>query len=380
MSRDCVEKIQMLDMDAQHREIGAAIEQAAIKVLRSGRHILGPETVALEKSLAYLCKVPHAVGVSSGSDALLMALMALDIGAGDEVITTTYSFFATGGAIARTGATPRFADILPETFNLDPDSVQAAITPATKAIILVHLFGQCASMNRFQAIAKTHGVALVEDAAQSIGSSFEITPGDPEPAGSMGDIGCFSFFPSKNLGCAGDGGLVTTGSQRLHEKLKRLRNHGAYPRYHHTMIGGNFRLDEIQAAILSAKLTRLETWTEARQANAGLLKEGLRPQQDRGLLELPGKDPQSEHVYNQFTVVLNIDRTKVTEILDSAGIGWAVYYPLCLHLQQCFGYLGGRKGDCPVAERISNKALSLPIHPWLTREHVDRIIETFNRF
>lgn len=362
--------VPMMDMRAQHRETGEAVETAAINVLRSGRHIMGPHVRRLEQELAALCDTQHAVGVSSGTDALLMALMAIGAGPGDEVITTTYSFFATGGAIARTGATPRFVDIDPDTFNIDPERVQAAITPATKAIIAVHLFGQCAAMDRIAEMAARHQITVLEDAAQAIGATY-----DGRMAGSMGDIGCFSFFPSKNLGAAGDGGLVTTSDFDMARTLRRLRDHGAHPKYHHALIGGNFRLDEIQAAILLAKLDYLNAWTEARRNNAKTLTAGLERAQRLGVVRLPVTDARCGHVFNQFTVLAECGRDRLTDALDRAGIGWAVYYPVCLHLQECFADLGGAAGDCPVAEATSRKALSLPIHPWLTPDQIDRIVK-----
>ncbi|HOA12957.1 MAG TPA: DegT/DnrJ/EryC1/StrS family aminotransferase [Myxococcota bacterium] len=358
-------KVPLLDPTIQHRNIGADIEAAAIKVLRSGRYILGPAVSELEIALSAYCGVNHAIGVSSGTDALLMALMALGIGPGDEVVTTTYSFFATAGAISRVGAIPRFADIVPGTFNLDPDALEAAITPKTAAVIVVHLFGQCADMDRIDQIARTRGIPVIEDAAQAIGAEWH-----GRRAGSMGTVGCFSFFPSKNLGAAGDGGLVTTNDEALAERLRRLRNHGSQPRYFHALVGGNFRLDEIQAAILLAKLDHLDTWTSERQMNAATYERLLRPAEEAGMLRLPRAASGSRHVWNQYTLTIPDRRQEVIDRLDAAGIGWAIYYPLCLHLQECFVDLGGRHGDCPQAELTSATALSIPIFPGLSRSQL----------
>lgn len=353
-------KVPLLDPTIQHSRIGTEIEAAAIEVLRSGRYILGPAVSRLESALATYCGVSHAIGVSSGTDALLMALMALGIGPGDEVLTTTYSFFATAGAIDRVGAVPRFADIEPDSFNMDPAALEAAITDKTAAIIVVHLFGQCADMDRIGEIARNRDIPLIEDAAQAIGAEWR-----GRRAGSMGTIGCFSFFPSKNLGAAGDGGLVTTSDDMLAERLRRLRNHGSNPRYFHAMVGGNFRLDEIQAAILLAKLEYLDTWTSERQMNAATYERLLRPAEEAGLLRLPRAAAGCRHVWNQFTLTIPDGRHEVTKRLDAAGVGWAIYYPLCLHLQECFAPLGGMPGDCPRAEFASASALSIPVFPGL---------------
>jgi len=363
--------VPMLDLQAQYAAIGDRIESAVVEVLRSGRYILGPRVSALEEACARYCEVPFAVGVSSGTDALLMALMALEIGPGDEVVTTTFSFFATAGAIERVGARPVFVDIEAGTFNIDPAGVRAAITPRTRAIIVVHLFGQCADMGPLLDIAAGHGIAVIEDAAQSIGARR-----DGRAAGSMGTIGCFSFFPSKNLGAAGDGGLVTTSDPGLAERLRILRDHGAKPRYFHHVVGGNFRLDEIQAAILLVKLEYLDGWIASRQANAARYMELLEPAAAAGRLALPVESPGGRHVWNQFTVRLPDNRALVAVALDDAGIGHAVYYPRCLHQQDCFAGLGGQVGDCPVAERATAEVLSIPVYPELSGGAISAVADT----
>ena len=362
--------VPMLDLQAQYAAIGGRIENAVIEVLRSGRYILGPRVAELEDACARYCEVPFAVGVSSGTDALLMALMALEIGPGDEVITTTFSFFATAGAIHRVGARPVFVDIKAGSFNIDPAGVQAAITPRTRAIIAVHLFGQCAEMGPLLEIASRSGIVVIEDAAQSIGARR-----DRKVAGSTGTIGCFSFFPSKNLGAAGDGGLVTTSDPDLAERLRALRDHGAKPRYFHHVVGGNFRLDEIQAAILLVKLEYLDGWISARQANAARYIELLGPASAAGRLVLPVADAGTRHVWNQFTLRLPGMRDQVASVLDGAGIGHAVYYPRCLHQQECFAGLGGQAGDCPVAERAANEVLSIPVYPELSADAISMVAD-----
>jgi len=354
--------VPLLDLAAQNDPLRPAIDAALKAVIDSGRFILGPEVGALEEACASYCGAPHALGVSSGTDALVLALMGLDVGPGDEVITTPFTFFATGGAIARVGATPVFVDIDPDTFNLDPAAVAAAITPRTRAIMPVHLFGQCADMDPLLALAERHGLAIVEDAAQAIGAEHQ-----GRRAGSMGAVGCFSFFPSKNLGGFGDGGLVSVTDQALFDKLKKLRNHGAAPKYYHALIGGNFRLDTLQAAVVGVKLPHLDGWTAARQANAAWYKAALAEDEAAGRLRLPVEAPGRRHIWNQFTIrIPGGRRDAVKAALDAHGVGCEIYYPLPLHRQACFAHLGYAEGSLPQAEAAAREVLSIPIYPELS--------------
>jgi dTDP-4-amino-4,6-dideoxygalactose transaminase len=359
-------KVPLLDLKAQHATIREEVLTAAAEVLDSQVCIGGPKVAELEKRIASLSGCAHAVGVSSGTDALLATLMALEIGPGDEVITTPFTFFATAGSIARTGATPVFVDIDPCTFNIDPKLIPAAITPRTRAIMPVHLFGQAAEMGLIVRIARERGLYVIEDAAQAIGASHY-----GQPAGSMGTAGCFSFFPSKNLGGAGDGGMVVTNDGALYERLMLMRNHGAKPKYYHQFIGGNFRLDAIQAAILLVKLRYLEEWSEARRANARAYNEAFRGSHAHP----PSIRPYNLSVFNQY-VIRTQRRDELMHRLKLEGIGCEIYYPLPLHLQECFGCLGYREGDCPEAERAAMEALALPIYPELPEEERAFVIET----
>jgi dTDP-4-amino-4,6-dideoxygalactose transaminase len=352
--------VPLLDLTAQYRELRDEIEAAVQAVFASQRFILGPEVEAFEAEAAAYCGCPYAIGVSSGSDALLMALMAEGIGPGDEVITSPYTFFATGGAIWRTGATPVFVDICPTTFNLCPKHLEVAVTDFTRAVIPVHLYGQVAEMDRILAFAREHDLVVIEDAAQAIGAEA-----GGQRAGSFGDYGCFSFFPSKNLGGAGDGGLVTCRDEAKADTLRKLRNHGMDPKYYHALVGGNFRLDALQAAVLRVKLRHLDDWTARRQANAARYRTlftdaGLSP----GLVVLP-KEEQSRHVYNQFVIRVP-DRDRVRDHLLSVGVGCEIYYPVPLHRQECFDSLGYADGSLPESERAARETLALPIYPELT--------------
>jgi dTDP-4-amino-4,6-dideoxygalactose transaminase len=361
------EKIPLLDLAAQngplHEEIRAAFERVA----RSNHFILGPEVDAFEREVAGRLGVAHAVGVSSGTDALLAALMAFGVGAGDEVITTAFSFFATAGTIARVGATPVFVDIDPVTFNLDPSRVAAAITPRTRALMPVHLFGQACDMLALRAIAGPRAIPIIEDAAQAIGAES-----NAGTIGGAGAIGCFSFFPSKNLGAFGDAGLCTTDDPKLAADLKLLRAHGAKPKYFHARIGGNFRLDALQAAILRVKLPHLDRWTAGRRANAerfdALFAEAKLPPE---VLRTPRR-VQESHIYNQY-VIRTPRRDELRGHLESRGIATEIYYPLGLHLQQCFAHLGHRPGSLPETERATAEALALPIFPELGEARLSRI-------
>ena len=360
--------VPLLDLQAQYRPLRDELLAAITRVCDSQRFIMGPEVEGLERELERTLEVSHAVAVSSGTDAILAVLMALGIGPGDEVITPTFSFFATAGCVARVGATPRLVDIDPDTCNVDPDGVRALISEKTKAIIPVHLYGQMADMDAMTAIAAEHGIPVIEDACQAIGARQR-----GRQAGTFGLAGCFSFFPSKNLGAFGDAGLVTTNDAALAHELRLLRNHGAEPKYFHHRIGGNFRLDALQAAVLRVKLPHLERWTEARRENArrydalvaacGLDRHVTRPVEKRGF----------RHIFNQYVVRVP-DRDRVRARLTDEGIGTEVYYPVPFHLQQCFASLGHRRGDFPRAEAAAVSTLALPIYGELTLEQQQAVV------
>lgn len=368
--------VPLLDLKAQYATIREEIRAAVDGVLESQQCILGPAVTECEAKLAPYCGCPHAVTVSSGSDALLISLMAENVGPGDEVITTPYTFFATGGAIARIGAKPVFVDIDPRTYNIDPARIEAKITKNTKAIMPVHLYGQCAEMDQILAIAERHKIPVIEDAAQAIGAEYK-----GRRAGSMGRYGCFSFFPSKNLGAAGDGGMVTTQDAAVAERLRILRVHGSKPKYYHAIIGGNFRFDALQAAIVGVKLGHLDSWTAGRQANAaryrrlfdaaGLTKEGL--------VQLPYEAPGGRHIYNQF-VIRVARRNELQAYLKEQKIGNEVYYPVPLHIQQCFAYLGYREGDFPESEKAARETLALPIYPELSDHQAQWVVDRIAAF
>jgi dTDP-4-amino-4,6-dideoxygalactose transaminase len=353
--------IPLLDLKAQYAAIREEIHEALDRVMESQQFILGPEVEAFEKEIAEYCGCRHAIGVSSGTDALLVVLMALDVGAGDEVITPAYSFFATAGAIARLGAKPVFVDIDPATFNLDPALIASKITTKTRAILPVHLFGQMAEMEEILAIAAKHKLPVIEDAAQAIGAER-----DGKRAGSVGDAGCLSFFPTKNLGAFGDAGMVTTNDATLAERVRMLRMHGFRSRYVNELLGGNFRLDAMQAAVLRVKLRYLDQWTEARRRNAAEYRK-LLPKDVVLPLEKPGR-----HIYNQF-VIRSRRRDRLMEGLKGEGIGCEVYYPLPSHLQPCFAGLGYKAGDFPVSEEAARESLALPIYPELPLDMLRRV-------
>lgn len=363
-------KVPLLDLTTQYGSIRDEIEAALVPVLASQRFILGPVVEACEEAVASYCGSRHGVGVSSGTDALLVALMAEGIGPGDEVITTPYSFFATAGVIARVGATPVFADIDPVTLNIDPGRIAARVTPRTRAVIPVHIFGQMAEMEPVMETAEAHGLVVIEDAAQAIGAEH-----GGRRAGSTGHYGCFSFFPTKNLGGFGDGGMVVTDDPARARMMRTLRVHGEGARYHHRIVGGNFRLDALQAAVIRAKLPHLDGWSEARRANAArygrLLGDfaGEHP----SLLRLPAT-VTDRHVFNQY-VVRVADRDLVREELGAAGIGTAIYYPVPLHLQECFSRLGYSKCDLPESEQAAERALALPVYPELEGAQIDHVAE-----
>jgi dTDP-4-amino-4,6-dideoxygalactose transaminase len=333
---------------------------------------MGPEIAGLEHEMAAMLGVRHAVAVSSGTDALLLALMALDIKAGDEVVTPTYSFFATAGAVARLGATPVLVDIDESTFNMDPAKLAAAITPKTRAIVPVHLFGQSAEMEAILNIAAK--IPVVEDAAQAIGATYK-----SQPLGGLGAFGCFSFFPSKNLGAFGDAGLVTTNDEALAKKARLLRTHGMEPRYYHRLVGANFRMDALQAAILRVKAPHLAGWTAARRANADRYRTLFRDAGVTDRVRMPAAAPDRHHIYNQFVIRVP-DRDGLKKHLDAAGIGNEIYYPVPFHLQPCFAYLGHHAGDFPKAERAAQESLAIPIYSELTLSQQETVVNAVAAF
>jgi len=370
-----VNKVPLLNIPATFPQIWNDAEQEISDVVRSGYFILGPKVAELEKQVAAYCQVPYAVGVSSGTDALLLALMAADIGPGDEVITSTYTFFATAGSIVRTGAKPVLVDIDPVTFNMNIEQTKAAITPNTKAIMPVHLYGQCVDMTPLQDLAKQHKLYIIEDACQAIGSEFK-----GQRAGGLGDIGCFSFFPTKNLGGFGDAGMVTTRSMELYEKMKVLRVHGMEPKYYHKLVGGNFRIDALQAGILLAKLPHLEGWVSDRRANAQRYHDLFQKAGLTDHLTLP-KEIFPRHVYNQYIVrVANGKRDALREYLNSQNVACEIYYPVSLHQQECFENLGHKQGDFPEAEKASAETLALPVANEVTAEQQEYAVEKAKSF
>jgi dTDP-4-amino-4,6-dideoxygalactose transaminase len=369
-------KIPLLDLNAQYRSIERDIQAAVSRVLATQQFILGPEVRELEREIAGYCQCSEGIGCASGSDALLLALMACGVGPGDEVITTPFSFFATAGSVARLGAKTIFVDIDEMTFNIAPNLIERAITKKTKVIMPVHLFGLCAEMDRINELAEANKVPVIEDAAQAIGAEYQ-----QKRAGSLGLIGCFSFYPTKNLGGAGDGGMLTTGDADVAQTLRDLRSHGARKKYYHDHVGINSRLDSLQAAILRVKLPYLDRWSEARRLNAkkyrALFKE--RGSSIANNVRLPAESSSAHHVYNQF-VIRAKDRDNLRSFLAERGIGTEVYYPLPLHLQACFKDLGQRAGDFPEAERAAEEALAIPIYPELDESSQRRVVDTVSLF
>jgi dTDP-4-amino-4,6-dideoxygalactose transaminase len=352
--------VPLLDLKAQYADIRTDVDDAVRRVMESCHFIGGPEVKALEEEVGRYSQTAHAVACASGTDALLLAMWALGIGPGDEVITSAYSFFASAGTIANNGATPVFVDIDPRTYNLDPHRLEAAFTPRTKAVVAVSLYGQCADLPAIKAICDKHQVWLIEDAAQSIGSEWE-----GKRSGSMCDYGTFSFFPSKNLGGAGDGGMIVTQNEEYAARARLLCNHGAQPKYYHSLVGTNSRLDALQAAILRVKLRHLDRWSEGRARNAALynqLFEGSR-------VGRPYHDPRTRHIYNQYIIRVP-DRDGCRKHLQDRGVGTEVYYPVPLHLQKCFASLGHKPGDMPNSEAAALETLALPIYPELTEEQI----------
>ena len=394
--------VPLLDLKAQYATIRDEVRAAVDGVLESQMCILGATVADLEASLAAYCGCTHAVAVSSGSDALLISLMCENVGPGDEVITTPYTFFATAGAIARLGAKPVFVDIDPRTYNIDPAGIKAKITKNTKTILPVHLYGQCAEMDPIMEVADRHGIPVIEDAAQAIGAEHQ-----GRRAGSIGRYGCFSFFPSKNLGAAGDGGLVTTNDPTVAERLRVLRMHGSKPKYYHAIVGGNFRCDALQAAIVAVKLRHLDGWTAGRQSNAARYRRlfeaadlvlpspagkgagetdlpspsgrGAGGEGGMGLVQLPYEVPGNRHIYNQFVIRVP-RRDELQAYLKEQKIGNEIYYPIPLHLQQCFAELGHRQGDFPESETAAQQTLALPIYPELSDRQAEWVVECIQQF
>jgi dTDP-4-amino-4,6-dideoxygalactose transaminase len=367
-------KVPLLDLHAQYLPLREEILAAIERVCDSQRFIMGPEITALEDEMARMLGVRHAIAVSSGTDSLLLALMALDIKPGDEVVTSTYSFFATAGAVARLGARPVLVDIDDTTFNIDPALVEAAITPRTKAMIPVHLFGLGADMDPLLDIASRRNIPVVEDAAQAIGATYK-----SRPLGGLGAFGCFSFFPSKNLGAFGDAGLLTTNDNALDKRARLMRTHGMEPKYYHHLVGANFRMDALQAAVLRVKAPHLPAWTAGRRANAQRYRAlftdaGL---QDR--VALPLEPADRLHIFNQF-VIRAADREGLKQHLGERGIGTEIYYPVPFHLQPCFSYLGHRRGDFPRAERAAADSLALPIYGELTTAQQEAVVGAIGDF
>ncbi|MFH1943640.1 MAG: DegT/DnrJ/EryC1/StrS family aminotransferase [bacterium] len=373
--------VPLLDLKAQYVKIKDEVRASIDEVCESQYFILGPKVQHLEERIAEYSEAKYGVGVSSGTDALLISLMAIDIMPGDEVITTPFTFFATGGVISRLGAKPVFVDIDPITFNIDASLIEQAITLKTKAIMPVHLFGQVADMDSIMAVAAKHKLFVIEDAAQSIGSEYK-----GKRAGSIGHLGCFSFFPSKNLGGFGDGGMVVTNDPDLHQKLKILRVHGSKPKYYHKFIGGNFRLDALQAAILDVKLNYLDDWSAGRRRNADYYDEAFKASGliEKGFVTTPNPvykntGDKNYHIYNQFTLRAK-DRDSLRSHMKEFGIGAEIYYPVPLHVQECYADLGYKAGDMPQSEKAAAEVISIPIYPELTTEQKEYVVETIIAF
>ncbi len=383
-------KVPLLDLKPQYQALKADLDAALLKVAASQHFILGPAVKELEGKVAAYSGAKHGLGLSSGTDALLIALMAYDLGPGDEVLTTPYTFFATGGTIARVGARPVFIDIDPETFNLRPDLIEQFLEKdcerradqvynrrtggRVRAIMPVHLYGQCADMEAFGKLAKRFGLALIEDAAQAIGSEC---PGGKRAAG-IGDIGCLSFFPTKNLGAFGDAGMVVTNDDAIAAKLRILRVHGGEPKYYHAIIGGNFRIDEIQAAVLNVKFGHLDDWTRGRQRNAAYYDRAFAAAGTAQVVT-PTARPGYRHIYNQYVIRVP-DRDRLRAYLGEQGIGTEIYYPVPLHMQKCFAYLGYKPEDCPESAKAAGDTLALPIYPELAEAQLQYVVETVTGF
>jgi dTDP-4-amino-4,6-dideoxygalactose transaminase len=366
--------VPLLDLQAQYRPLRDELLAAMTRVADSQRFIMGPEIQALESELSALLGVEHAITVSSGTDALLLALMTLGVGPGDDVVTPTYSFFATAGAIVRLGARPVLVDIDPATFNVDPAAVARAITPRTKAVLPVHLFGLAADLDPIADATRAAGVPIIEDAAQAIGATYKT-----RSVGGIGALGCFSFFPSKNLGAFGDAGLVTTRDASLAKRARLLRTHGMEPKYYHHVVGANFRMDALQAAVLRVKAPHLAGWTEARRRNAARYRAMFHEAGLDGLVALPAEPPDRLHIFNQF-VIRTRERDALKRHLDARGIGTEIYYPVPFHLQSCFADLGHCRGDFPEAERAADESLAIPIYGELTASQQEEVVDAIALF
>ena len=367
-------RVPLLDIPASYETILQDVKKNIDQVIQSGRFVLGPIVEELEEKIATYCKTKYAVGVSSGTDALLISLMAAGVGEGDEVITTPFTFFATAGSISRLGARPVFVDIESDTFNIDPSQIEKSITDKTRAIIPVHLYGQSANMNPILELAQRNNLVVIEDAAQAIGSEYE-----GRRTGSMGNYGCFSFFPTKNLGGFGDGGMVTMSSEYDYNQIKALRVHGSNLKYYHKLIGGNFRLDALQAGVVLAKLQYLDQWTEKRRKNAQTYNQLFKEKGIADQLILP-LEVIPRHVYNQYVIRVNNNRDELRSFLTENNIFTEIYYPLPLHLQDCFASLEYKKGAFPESEKAANDTIALPIFPELAKEQLVYVTEKINEF
>ena len=385
-------KVPLLDLKSQYQALKKELDEAVLRVAESQHFILGPEVEKMEDEFCKFLGCEYAIGVSSGTDALLLALMGIDIKPGDEVIVPTYSFFATAGVVSRMNARPVFVDSDPITFNIDPSRIEEKITSKTRVIIPVHLYGQCADMDPIMRVAKKHKLHVIEDGAQAISAQYK----DGKNAGTIGDIGCYSFFPSKNLGCFGDGGLVVTNNEKLAHLLQIKRVHGGEPKYHHKVIGGNFRLDALQAAVIRVKLPYLNYWSESRRKNAELYNQlfieaelaeeaGKTEFDSKNLVLLPRakyknlKGLTNYHIYNQYIVRVE-QRDVLRQFLTDSGISTEIYYPVPFHLQECFSDLHYKKKDFPVAEKSANTSIALPIYPELTKEQIKYIVDKIKEF
>jgi dTDP-4-amino-4,6-dideoxygalactose transaminase len=362
--------VPLLDLKAQYRDIRVDVDEAVRGVMESQRFIGGPEVQALEEEVARYSQCAHGIACASGTDALILSLRALEVGPGDEVITTAYSFFASAGAVANVAATPVFVDIDPRTYNIDPHRLEAAVTSRTKAVIAVDLYGQCCDLTAVRSVCEKHRIWLIEDAAQAIGSEWE-----GKRAGSLADLGCFSFFPSKNLGGAGDGGMVVAQDGAVADRVRLLREHGSRPKYYHSLVGTNSRLDALQAAILRVKLRHLDRWSEARARNAALYNQLF----DGSRVGRPYHDTRTRHIYNQYVIRVE-NRDELQKFLKDRGVGTEVYYPVPLHLQKCFATLGYKPGDMPNAEAAAKETVALPIFPELTEDQIRYVAAAIREF
>jgi len=363
--------VPLLDLTAQYEKIGDELKSVVFETLKSGRYIMGPKVKEFEKNVADYCKVKDSIGVGSGTDALVIALVAAGVTPGDEVITSPFTFFATAEAISNVGGIPVFADIDTRTFNIDPSKIRDKITENTAAIIPVHLYGQCADMDEIMELAKEFELKVIEDACQAIGAEYKGTR-----AGALGDAGAFSFFPSKNLGAAGDGGMITTDEQQLAEVSRSLRTHGSSKKYYHEMLGYNSRLDALQAGVLNVKLNYLDQWNKQRRENAKYYNQKLA--EIRGI-ETPYEKEGNYHIYHQYTIRVKGKRDRIRDLFSDNGIGFSIYYPLPIHLQDAYSHLGYKKGSFPITELASEEVISLPIYPELSQSQMDEVVQVIKQ-